>query len=88
MKKLILVSTKSNRLINRENYVYRTPKKYGDATLKGRYVTTTRFPKSGKRYKSIEAAEQEIAKFKKLNFLTSWEVVVIKLDARGNMLGL
>jgi hypothetical protein len=48
--------------------------------LNNRYVTTTKYVKNAKRYKSIEAANEEIARFKKLNFLTAWEVVVIVRD--------
>ena len=61
-------------------YVLRTPT--AKMILNGRYVTTTKYVKDAKRYKSIEAANEEIARFKKLNFLTAWEVVVVVRDLK------
>ena len=60
-------------------FVHRTPTAE-TIRKKGRYVQTTRWAKSAKRYKSIEAANLELAKFKEFNFLTSWEVVVVSID--------
>ena len=76
MTELILIKQVTER--RADVYVLRAPT--AKTILNGRYVTTTRYPKSAKRYKSIEAANQEIARFKKLNFLTAWEVVVIVRD--------
>ena len=76
MTELILIKQVVER--RADVYVLRTPS--AKMILNGRYVTTTKYVKNAKRYKSIEAAEQEIARFKKLNFLTSWEVVVIVRD--------
>lgn len=76
MTELILIKQVVER--RADVYVLRTPS--AKMILNGRYVTTTRYPKSAKRYKSIEAANEEIARFKKSNFLTTWEVVVIVRD--------
>ena len=76
MTELILIKQVVER--RADVYVLRAPT--AKMILNGRYVTTTRYPKSAKRYKSIEAANEEIARFKKLNFLTAWEVVVIVRD--------
>jgi len=76
MTELILIKQVVER--RADVYVLRAPT--AKMILNGRYVTTTRYPKSAKRYKSIEAANEEIARFKKLNFLTTWEAVVIVRD--------
>ncbi len=76
MTKLILIKQVNER--RADVYVLRAPT--AKMILNGRYVTTTRYPKNAKRYKSIEAANDEIARFKKLNFLTTWEAVIIVRD--------
>lgn len=76
MTELILIKQVVER--RADVYVLRVPT--AKMILNGRYVTTTRYPKSAKRYKSIEAANEEIARFKKLNFLTTWEAVIIVRD--------
>jgi len=80
MKEVILIKQiTKNRLNNRGVYVHRTPTAE-TIKRKGRYVQTTRYAKSAKRYKSIEAAKQEILNFNQFNFLTSWEVVVVNIE--------
>ena len=76
MTELILIKQVVER--RADVYVLRTPS--AKMILNGRYVTTTKYVKNAKQYKTIEAAEQEVARFKKLNFLTAWEVVVIVRD--------
>ena len=78
MSELILIKQVVER--RADVYVLRTPT--AKMLLNGRYVTTTKIVRSAKRYKSIEAANLEIARFKKLNFFTTWEAVVIVRDLK------
>lgn len=80
MREVILIKQiTKNRLNNRGVFVHRTPTAE-TIKRKGRYVQTTRYAKSAKRYQSIEAANKQIAIFKDFNFLTSWEVVVVNIE--------
>ncbi|CAB4219795.1 hypothetical protein UFOVP1639_5 [uncultured Caudovirales phage] len=78
MREVFLIAQKNSNPARRVNYVYRNPS--NKLKLHGRYVLTTTSIRSAKRFKTIEAANQEIANFKKLNFLTNWEVVVVSID--------
>ncbi len=80
MKEVILIKQVRTKRSGTTVYVYRTPKKFGERGYKRRYVQTTRFAKTAKRYKTIEAARAEIAHFKTCNIFTNWEVFIVSID--------
>lgn len=74
MQKLILIKKIQGRRASA--YVLRTPNATS-VNLHSRFVVTTRYASKAKRYKSIEAAQKEILRFKELNIFSNWEVVEI-----------